>query len=127
MQIVRFYENSPNQVPNREPFFLVGSGLRPEDFGFCHPLAATTMQPCPPYCSPPFDNVLLLEECSKKCSFENIMSTLSYFFALMSTHSSKFALMSTHSYFFALMSTHSLFFALMSAKKRLCVLMSAKK
>ena len=89
---------------------------RPEDFGFCHPLAATTMQPCPPYCSPPLDNVLLLEECSKKCSFENIMSTLSYFFALMSTHSLKFALMSTHSYFFALM----------SAKKWLCVLTRKK-
>ena len=75
-------------------------------------LAATTTQPCPPYCSPPPDNDLFVEECSKKCSFENIMSTLSYFFALMSTHSLKIALMSTHSYFFVLM----------SAKKWLCVL-----
>ena len=96
-------ENSPNQVLKREAF-LVGSWLMPEHFGFGHPLAATTTQPCPPYCFPPPDNVLLLEECSEKWSFENIMSTLSYFFALMSTHSLKFALMSTHSYFFALMS-----------------------
>ena len=31
-------EKSQNQVPNREAFFLVGSWLRPEDFGFGHPL-----------------------------------------------------------------------------------------
>ena len=107
-------ENSPNHVPNKEAFFSVGSWLRSEGFG--HPLAATTTKPCPPYCSPPNDNVLLLEEYSEKCSFENIMSTLSYFFALMSTHSSKFTLMSTYSYFFALM----------SAKKWLCVLTRKK-
>ena len=35
-------ENSPNRVPNREAFFLVGSWLRPEDFGFGQPLAAAT-------------------------------------------------------------------------------------
>ena len=34
-------ENSPNRVPNREAFFLVGSWLKPEDFGFGHPLAET--------------------------------------------------------------------------------------
>ena len=32
-------EKSQNQVPNREAFFLVGSWLRPEDFGFGHPLS----------------------------------------------------------------------------------------
>ena len=31
-------ENSPNRVLHREAFFLVGSWLRPEDFGFGHPL-----------------------------------------------------------------------------------------
>ena len=36
-------ENSPNRVPNREAFFLVGSWLRPEDFGFGHPLEDTSL------------------------------------------------------------------------------------
>ena len=31
-------KDSPNQVLNREDFFLVGSWLSPEDFGFGHPL-----------------------------------------------------------------------------------------
>ena len=35
-------ENSPNRVPNQEAFFLVGSWLRPEDFGFGHPLREET-------------------------------------------------------------------------------------
>ena len=37
-------ENSPNRVPNREAFFLVGSWLRPEDFGFGHPLRGKSVQ-----------------------------------------------------------------------------------
>ena len=38
-------ENSPNHVPNQEAFFLVGSWLRPEDFGFGTPLVKYDMQP----------------------------------------------------------------------------------
>ena len=37
-------KDSSNQVPSWEAFFLVGSWLRPEDFGFGHPLLGEGQQ-----------------------------------------------------------------------------------